>query len=185
MGTYALKQRELPLDDQYDVIVAGGGPSGCTAAIASAREGARTLLVEATGALGGMGTAGLVPAWCPFTDGERVLYAGLAEKVLRASKAGFYRDDPERLNWVPIDPPSPNPAPPKLASARKETRTMPVAPPTPWTANTSSGSTRRSIREPTILRNCPGRSRSPPRRSTASGCSRRRFSNPGVNRRAQ
>lgn len=104
MAGYNLKARELACDDSWDVIVAGGGPAGCAAAIASAREGAKTLLIEATGALGGMGTSGLVPAWCPFTDGERIIYAGLAEKVFRASKAATCGDDPERLSWVTIDP---------------------------------------------------------------------------------
>jgi hypothetical protein len=104
MTEYHLKPRNVRLAGSWDVIVAGGGPAGCTAAIAAAREGARTLLVEATGALGGMGTSGLVPAWCPFTDGERVIYAGLAEKVFRASKAATYKDKPDQLAWVPIDP---------------------------------------------------------------------------------
>jgi len=104
LSTHTLKERDLPCENSWDVVVAGGGAAGCTAAIAAASEGARTLLVEATGALGGMGTSGLVPAWCPFTDGERVIYAGLAEKVLRASKAATYGDDPERLDWVTIDP---------------------------------------------------------------------------------
>ena len=49
------------MDDRWDVIVIGGGPAGCTAAISAAREGAKTLLIEAMGQLGGMGTAGMVP----------------------------------------------------------------------------------------------------------------------------
>ena len=56
----------VPVTGQWDVVVAGGGPAGCAAAAAAAREGARTLLVEATGCLGGMGTSGLVPAWMPW-----------------------------------------------------------------------------------------------------------------------
>ena len=55
-------KRSMPLDDSWDVIVVGGGPAGCTAAIAAAREGAKTLLIEAMGQLGGMGTSGMVPA---------------------------------------------------------------------------------------------------------------------------
>ena len=66
---------------EWDVIVVGGGPSGCAAATAAAREGAKTLLIEGTGALGGMGTSGLLNAWCPFTDGERIIYKGIAERV--------------------------------------------------------------------------------------------------------
>lgn len=104
MKTHTIRNRDLPLDDSWDVIVAGGGPAGCTAAIAAAREGARTLLVEATGMLGGMATAGLVPAWCPFTDKERIIYSGLAEEILMASKCSPYNDDPNWLDWVPIIP---------------------------------------------------------------------------------
>jgi hypothetical protein len=81
MSQFQLTQRSIPLDDSYDVIVVGGGPAGCTAATASAREGARTLLIEAEGALGGMGTLGLVPWFCGYNDGERNIHQGLAERV--------------------------------------------------------------------------------------------------------
>jgi len=103
-STHTLRHREIPLDDSWDVIVAGGGPAGCTAAAAAAREGARTLLVEATGALGGMGTGGLVPAWCPFSDGEQIIYRGLAEKVFAECRAGMKHVGADALDWVPIDP---------------------------------------------------------------------------------
>lgn len=104
MAEYLMKERRLPLDDTWEVIVVGGGPSGCTAAAAAAREGARTLLVEATGALGGMGTSGLVPAWCPFTDKEKIIHAGLAERVLRETMAGMPHVPADRFDWTPIDP---------------------------------------------------------------------------------
>ena len=45
---------------QYDVLVAGGGPAGVCAAVASARQGARTALIERFGILGGMLTSGYV-----------------------------------------------------------------------------------------------------------------------------
>ncbi len=103
MRTLSLK-REIPLDDSWDVIIVGGGPSGCTAAAAAAREGRRTLLLESTGSLGGMGTSGLVPAWCPFSDQQKVIYRGLAEKVFNASKANRPQIKPTAVDWVSIDP---------------------------------------------------------------------------------
>jgi len=101
-----MRPRELPLDDSYDVIVAGGGPAGCTAAASAAREGAKTLLLEATCSLGGMGTSGLVPAWCPFSDKEKIIYRGMAERILNASKAASPHVQPDALDWVPLDPES-------------------------------------------------------------------------------
>ncbi|WP_293739968.1 FAD-dependent oxidoreductase [uncultured Parabacteroides sp.] len=99
-----LKLPEIKVDDQWDVIIVGGGPAGCTAAIAAAREGAKTLLIEAMGQLGGMGTAGMVPAWCPFSDGEKIIYKGLAEKIFRESKKGVPHEPENKLDWVSINP---------------------------------------------------------------------------------
>ena len=82
------KRSKVPVDDRWEVVVAGGGPAGCAAAISAAREGAKVLLIEATGQLGGMGTAGMVPAWCPFSDGQKIIYRGLAEKIFNESKKG-------------------------------------------------------------------------------------------------
>lgn len=88
----------------YDVIVIGGGPAGCAASIASAREHKSTLLIEGTGALGGMGTMGLVPAWCPFSDQEKMVYRGIAEKIFNRSKEYVANVPKERLDWVGINP---------------------------------------------------------------------------------
>jgi hypothetical protein len=50
--------RHTPVLGGWDVVVIGGGPAGMAAAVSAARHGARTLLVERYGFLGGMGTAG-------------------------------------------------------------------------------------------------------------------------------
>ncbi|MDR0406318.1 MAG: FAD-dependent oxidoreductase [Clostridiales bacterium] len=97
-------QRKLQVNQEYDVLVAGGGPSGCAAAIAAARDGAKTLLIEGTGALGGMATLGGVPAWCPFSDKEKVIYKGLAEKIFRLTCADAKHIASTDTDWVPIVP---------------------------------------------------------------------------------
>jgi ribulose 1,5-bisphosphate synthetase/thiazole synthase len=56
--------RQIPLYGEYDIVVLGGGPAGIAAAVAAARAGRRTLLIERYGFLGGMGTAAGVTNFC-------------------------------------------------------------------------------------------------------------------------
>jgi len=79
--TYKLV-REIPVEEGYDLVVAGGGPAGAAAAISAARLGAKVLLVEATGCMGGMGTSGLVTEFDPMADGERNLVGGVMLEVV-------------------------------------------------------------------------------------------------------
>ena len=53
-------ERRIEVLDQVDVLVAGAGVSGCAAAIAAARTGSKTMLLERSGVLGGVATAGLM-----------------------------------------------------------------------------------------------------------------------------
>ncbi|GAA5121188.1 FAD-dependent oxidoreductase [Luteolibacter yonseiensis] len=53
-----------PAGGTFDVAVIGGGSAGLAAAVTAAREGARTVLIERHGFLGGMGTASLVHSFC-------------------------------------------------------------------------------------------------------------------------
>jgi hypothetical protein len=74
--------RTIPVEGDYDRVVAGGGPGGAGAAISAARLGARVLLVEAMGCLGGMGTSALVSAWSDTADGDRMVVGGLVAELL-------------------------------------------------------------------------------------------------------
>jgi hypothetical protein len=70
--------RDVPVAEESDVIVCGAGPAGVAAAIASARTGARTRLIEVHGCLGGTWTAGQL-AW--IWDIEK---PGLAREITDA-----------------------------------------------------------------------------------------------------
>jgi len=82
MKTYLL-QREIATDDPYDVVVAGGGPAGTAAAICAGRQGAKVLLVEATGCLGGMATSGLVSQWSALSAGTHSVIGGLMLEIVK------------------------------------------------------------------------------------------------------
>lgn len=58
--TYTEPARQIPVYGEYDVVVAGGGPAGFAAAVAAARSGAKTLLIEKFASLGGTVTASLM-----------------------------------------------------------------------------------------------------------------------------
>jgi hypothetical protein len=72
-----------PVKGDFDVIVAGGGPAGIAAALSAARQGARTLLLEANGCLGGIWTAGLL-CWILDADKPGIM----AELFRRMQEAG-------------------------------------------------------------------------------------------------
>ncbi|WP_116948277.1 FAD-dependent oxidoreductase [Jiangella endophytica] len=72
MITHWERGREIPLADDADVVVCGGGPAGFAAAVAAARAGARTVLLEAHGCLGGVWTAGAL-SWILEADKPGIL----------------------------------------------------------------------------------------------------------------
>lgn len=79
--------RQTPVWGEYEVVVLGGGPAGMAAAVAAARAGRKTLLVERYGFLGGMGTAAGVTNFCGLhanVHGEiRQVVHGVADDLLQ------------------------------------------------------------------------------------------------------
>ena len=87
-SSYNEPARTIPVFAEVDVVVAGGGPTGVCAALAAARSGKKTLLVEMGGCLGGMMTTGLHQHVCIFNSaghvGNRIIGGVPWEITLRA-----------------------------------------------------------------------------------------------------
>ncbi len=81
---YDEPSRRLPVIAECDVLVVGGGPGGIGAAIAAARNGATTILVERFGSFGGTWTAGLLSAIMPYPFVRGIFH----ELVQRWTEAG-------------------------------------------------------------------------------------------------
>jgi FAD dependent oxidoreductase len=100
--------KNIEISKHADVIVAGGGPAGVAAAIASARQGADTILLERNGFLGGMGSAALVNPFMSFSSGKTQLVKGIFQEMIdRLKEAGAFGGgghawsfDPEVYKYV-------------------------------------------------------------------------------------
>ncbi len=102
--------RKTPVAAQYEVIVVGGGTSGVTAAIACARQGIDTLIVEQFGYLGGSQTAALVMPMMPINVRGTSSLGGIndeiRERLMATGDAGMEPGgndgwfNPEMLKYV-------------------------------------------------------------------------------------
>lgn len=86
MTEYISESLQTPVAHECDVLVAGGGVAGVSAAIAAARQGAKVILLEKQFMLGGLATAGLITIYLPLCDGKgHQVSFGLAEELFRLS----------------------------------------------------------------------------------------------------
>src|SRR5580692_67485 len=95
---------------EFDVLVVGGGNAGCAAAIAAARHGAHTLLLERYGFLGGTATAAMVGPWMTFHSANERIVGGIAQEMVerlmrKGASPGHLADSSDYVATItPFDP---------------------------------------------------------------------------------
>lgn len=87
---YINETLKTPVFGEYDVVVAGAGPAGVCAAIAAARNGAKTLLIERYGFLGGMWSAGFIIPLFDFENKHYIVTEIVDELKARGGWGGYY-----------------------------------------------------------------------------------------------
>jgi hypothetical protein len=92
--------REIRVLKEADVVVIGGGPGGVASAIAAGRMGAKTVLIERYGHLGGMATGGLVNILPNLSDisGKQHTF-GLVQEIIDRLKARNAAFCPAQEDW--------------------------------------------------------------------------------------
>ena len=92
--------REIDICREVDVVVVGGGPGGIGSALAAARSGAETVLVERYGHLGGMATGGLVTIIPNLSDisGKQQI-AGICQQLIDRLDVKKATDYPKKEDW--------------------------------------------------------------------------------------
>ena len=80
---FVSENNKIPVIDSYDVIVCGGGPSGIISAVAAARNGAKTLLIERYGFVGGMASSALVTPISIFKKNKKLIIDGIPFELMK------------------------------------------------------------------------------------------------------
>jgi len=101
-GWFAEDARDIPVHSDFDVLVCGAGPAGIAAAIAAARSGAKTGLLEVHGCVGGIWTAGML-SWIldglgkPGIMAEILTRLGEEKNGYQIKSAWVYHPEPMKL----------------------------------------------------------------------------------------
>lgn len=111
-NVYRESDRDIPICADVDVLVVGAGPAGMGAAIAAARAGAKTLLIDMNGMLGGTWTKGLQNHVTSFHNGNDVVIRGLPMEIFKRLHKIGWAEDPEKKHvgknrpawWSAFDP---------------------------------------------------------------------------------
>lgn len=97
--------RDLPVAGTYDVIVAGSGPAGVSAAINAGRMGAKVLLIEWNNAVGGISTSGLMSHFTGSVQSKfyTELLQAMADRNEKDTGKITPYIDPENLKAIYLD----------------------------------------------------------------------------------
>ena len=106
MNYYKECAKTLPVIHEVDVLVCGSGPAGIAAALASARSGSNTMLIESLGDVGGISTSGLMSHWTGRAHSP--IYSEILQKSAERNE-GEFKDkivniiDPEKLKTLYLE----------------------------------------------------------------------------------
>lgn len=106
MTYYEEPARKIPVIDTVDVLVAGSGPAGFSAAVCAARQGARVMLIEALGTVGGIATSGMMSHFTGSVKSEfyeELLGRMMEKRRFPDEKAPRVTIDPEQLKQIELD----------------------------------------------------------------------------------
>lgn len=99
MEYYNRPSAQIPIASDVDVLVAGGGPAGFGAAVAAARMGKKTLLLEQSGSVGGIATNGIMSHWTGYQEGG--IFAELRERARDCESPEVI--NPEKLKYLLLE----------------------------------------------------------------------------------
>ena len=106
MRSHQEQARDVPIVEETDVVVCGGGPAGVAAAIAAARQGVKTRLIELHGCLGGVWTTGAL-SWIIDSANKPGIMAEITARLdqrdarrLRHDGGKNYAYDVEEMKWL-------------------------------------------------------------------------------------
>lgn len=106
MNIYEEPARSLEVAGEYDIIVAGSGPAGVSAAIKAGRMGMKVLLIEWANSVGGISTSGMMSHWTGSVDSP--LYTEILTRMADMNEGELHGKiekyiNPENLKSIYLD----------------------------------------------------------------------------------